>query len=194
VGKVLCFLYPEMADFEVTYAIHRLKNIGRKEIVMIGAGMEPLQSQSGFRYLPDVTIAEALRFEDAEALVIPGGPITASEPLITELIQKLDRERKLLAAICFGPQFLGRAGVLDRHRYTTSCSPERIAGLGVADPFPWPNWVRQRVVRDGHVITALGTAFIDFAFEIFDYLQIFASRDEMAELYRNVKPASALFE
>ena len=103
---------------------------------------------------------------DVEALILPGGPIRPQRDELTQLICKIDAEKKLLAAICFGPQYLGRAGILDQHRFTTSCSEETIQSLGVSDPYPRKNYVEARVVRDEHVITAKGSAFVDFAFAI----------------------------
>jgi transcriptional regulator GlxA family with amidase domain len=186
-GKVLCFIYPEMAEFEVMFAFHRLRIVGNKEIITVGCDRNPLVSQSGFTYIPDATIEEAAHFTDVEALLIPGGPITEQPPGLTEFIRQLDRDQKLLAAICNGPQFLGRAGILDRHRFTTSCSEASIAALGVPDPFPRQRFAKERVVRDGHVITATGRAFVDFSFQVFDWLNIFDSPETLAALYDDIR-------
>ncbi|NOU92095.1 thiamine biosynthesis protein ThiJ [Paenibacillus sp. LMG 31456] len=186
-GKVLCFIYPNMAEFEVMFAFHRLLTVGNKEIITIGSDRNPLVSQSGFIYTAAATIEDAFDYPDVEALLIPGGPITEQPPQLTQLIQQLDRERKLLAAICNGPQFLGRAGILDRHSFTTSCSPASIASLGVSDPFPRDQFLQQRVVRDGHVITATGRAFVDFSFAVFDWLNIFDSKEELQALYEDIR-------
>jgi putative intracellular protease/amidase len=172
-SKILCFVSSDMADFEITLVLHKLKNIGGRDIVTAGYTLEPITSESGIRYLPDVTLADAIHIEQIEALIIPGGPIRPQQPSLTNLILKLDQEKKLLAAICNGPQYLGRAGILTHSKFTTSCSHEKIAELGVNNPFPMQNYVDQRVVCDGHVITAKGRAFVDFAFEIFTYLHIY---------------------
>jgi putative intracellular protease/amidase len=172
-SKILCFVSEDMADFEVTLVLHRLKNTGRRDIVTAGYTLDPVTSESGVRYLPDVTLADAIQLEQIEALIIPGGAIRRQLSSLTDLICKLDREKKLLAAICNGPQYLGRAGILAHHKFTTSYSLAKIAELGSDNPFPMQNYVDQRVVRDGHVITAKGLAFVDFAFEVFTYLHIF---------------------
>lgn len=93
----------------------------------------------------------------------------------------------MLAAICHGPQYLGRAGVLNKRQFTTSCSIERINKLGVEDPFLRENYLDQRVVRDGHVITAHGRAFVDFSFEIFDYLDVYLGMyEEREQLFKDI--------
>ncbi len=182
-SKILCFFSDEMADFEVVLAFHILCSKGNREIVTVGYGRDPVVSQSGFTYLPQVTLAQAMELADVEGLIIPGGPIRPQRAELTRLIQKLDAEHKLLAAICFGPQYLGRAGVLDRHPFTTSCSADKIQALGVADPYPRQQYVEARVVCDGNVITAKGHAFVDFAFAIADYLGIYAGKDAERQAY-----------
>ena len=195
-SKILCFISEDMADFEITLVLHRLRNAGKRDIVAVGYTLDPISSQSGLRSLPDMTLAEALHLDDVEGLILPGGPIRPQQPVLTDLIVKLDAERKMLAAICFGPQYLGRAGILAHRKFTTSCSPDKIAELEVADPFPRQNYVEQRVVQDAHVITAQGRAFVDFAFAVFTYLDIYqANPQEQERLFRdivNFDPASPL--
>ncbi len=186
-GTVLCVITEDFADFEITLALHKIRNVGKRHVVTVGYAREAVTSESGLTYLPDITVAEALELEDIEGLLIPGGPIREQRTELTELIRKLNREEKLLAAICNGPQYLGRSGILDNRSFTTSCSVERIGKLGVADPFPRNNFIEKRVVRDGHVITAQGRAFVDYAFAVYDYLGIYAGKEEeQAQLYKDV--------
>ena len=186
-SKILCFISEDMADFEITLVLHGLKNVGKRDIVAAGYTLDPITSQSGLRHLPDMTLAEALHLDGVEGLILPGGPIRPQQSVLTDLIVKLDTERKLLAAICFGPQYLGRAGILAHRKFTTSCPPEKIAELQVADPFPRQNYVDRRVVQDGHVITAQGRAFVDFAFKVFTYLDIYqADPQEQERLFRDI--------
>lgn len=187
-SKILVFISDAMADFEVTLALQILKNIGQREIIPIGYDLNPVTSQAGFIHLPGITLGQALDISEVDGLIIPGGPIRSQNEDLTRLIRQLDGEQKLLAAICFGPQYLGRAGILDRHRFTTSCSVETILSLNVPDPYPRQNYVKERVVWDGNVITAIGGAFVDFAFAISDYLGIYAGREaERRRFYSEIK-------
>jgi putative intracellular protease/amidase len=184
-SKILCFVSDEMADFEVVLAFHFLKSKGNREIITVGTDLTPVVSQAGFTYLPNQTLKQAMDIQGVEALIIPGGPIRTQPAGLTDLICKMDGEKKLVAAICFGPQYLGRAGVLDAHRFTTSCSEGTIKSLGVSDPYPRKNYVEERVVRDGNVITAKGGAFVDFAFAISEYLDVFAGKNNEKERLHN---------
>lgn len=186
-GKILCFISDDFADFEITLAFHKIKNVGKREVLTVGYQDQPVVSESGLRYQPDLTISQAMELQDVEGLVIPGGPIREQKEELTALIVQLDKQGMMLAAVCHGPQYLGRAGVLAQRSFTTSCSVERIHQMGVANPFPRENFLDQRVVRDGHIITAQGRAFVDFSFAIFDYLGIYAGReDEKHRLYADI--------
>ena len=186
-NKILCFVSDELADFEITLVFHKLKTIGNKEIITVGYDSNPVVSESGLTYVPDQTIIQALTLPGIEGLIIPGGPIRPQKEELTQLIIKLDQEKKLLAAICNGPQYLGRAGILDHHKFTTSCAVDTIQSLDVPDPFPRKNYVEKRVVQEGHIITAKGRAFVDFSFAIFDYLDIYSGRQAEKEgLYADI--------
>jgi putative intracellular protease/amidase len=185
--KILCFFSETMADFEITLLFHKINTAGNHEIITIGYDTRPIVSESGLTYLPDQPISKALGTADIEALIIPGGPICPQRDELTHLIQLLDQKKKLLAAICNGPQYLGRAGILDRHPFTTSNAQDKIKSLNVADPFPWENYVDERVVQDQHIITAKGRAFVDFSFAVFDYLDIFKNKKaEQKQLYADI--------
>jgi putative intracellular protease/amidase len=184
-SKILCFISNEMADFEVTLALQIVKNAGNRAVLTVGYDLTPVVSQSGFTHVPNLTLSQGCELQDVEALIIPGGPIRPQGDDLTRLIQKTHAEKKLLAAICFGPQYLGRAGILDQHRFTTSCSEETIRTLHVPDPYPRQNYVEARVVRDGNVITAKGRAFVDFAFAIADYLEIYSDNRGYRESFYN---------
>jgi len=185
--KVLCYIYEGMADFEITLLLHRLRNTGMKEIITISEGTDKIIAQSGMAYLPELTIDGIKSLDDIEALIIPGGPINQQQNAILDLVRQMISSRRLVAAICFGPQFLGRAGVLDNYRFTTSCSAEKIKSLGCADPFNWDNYLEQRVVADRNLITAQGYAFVDFACAVADYMGIFADDKQRYEQLGRVK-------
>lgn len=186
-GKIICFISDVFADFEITLAFHKIKNVGKKEVLSVAYNYETVVSESGLYYQSNLTISEAMKLNNVEALIIPGGPIRKQQPELTEFLIKLDRDKKLLAAICNGPQYLGRAGILNTHKFTTACSKEKIKELQVTDPFPWVNYVNRRVVQDGHIITAKGRAFVDFSFAIFDYLGIYqGEREARDQLFKEI--------
>ena len=174
--RIYVYIYQDMADFEVTVLLQRLRMTGGREIVAVSEGMEPVTAQSGLRYLPDLRIADVTPSDEDQALLIPGGPIRMEQNAIAPLVRSFLERGLLVGTICFGPQFLARAGILAERRYTTSCPPEKLADMGLTDFFPRENFIPARVVTDGNLITAQGYAFVDFAQAVCGYLHIF--RDE----------------
>ena len=50
--KILCYIYEGMADFEITFLLHRLRNTGKMEIISISEGNKPVTAQSGLSFFP----------------------------------------------------------------------------------------------------------------------------------------------
>ena len=167
-GKILCFIFENMVDFEMTLACHLVD----KEIVPIAYEIKVIKSNSGMYYYPMATAKEALEYTDVDGLIIPGGPNDEQRQELTELINKLNDKGKLLAAICAGPQYLARSGVLKGKKYTTTLTKDMIKEVFPdvkEDPFPRDTYVNEKVVKDNNIITAVGNAFVDFSVEIADY-------------------------
>ncbi len=179
--KILSYIYKDMADFEVTLALNLLGFSGEFEIILIAENKEVVKGKGGISYMPDKTVKEALELNDVDALIIPGGSNDEQSNELTELINKLDSQNKLLAAICRGPSYLARAGVLKTAKYTTTYSIDVVKKLEVEDPFNRENFVKENVVRDGHIITALGNAFVDFAMEILNFFDMFDDDEDKIE-------------
>ncbi len=189
---ILCYLYDGMADFEVTFLLHRLRNQGHRTIVGIAETLEPVTAQSGLTYYPDKRIQDILDISDVEALMMPGGPVNEEQNAICPLARQLADAGKLIGAICFAPQFLGRAGILADHTFTTSCSAEKVRQTGQKDPYPWENYVAARVHQDRNILTAQGYAFVDFAKAVCRKLHVFSEEQEEYEMLDVVKNDAVL--
>jgi putative intracellular protease/amidase len=92
-----------------------------------------------------------------------------------------------VSAICAGPQYLAKAGILDNHKFTTTLTVEYFESQGKKDFFPRHNYLKQNLVRDGNVITAVGNAFVDFAIEIGDWFKLFENQQEKEETLKHFK-------
>ena len=187
-GKILVFIYDDMADFEITFVTHLLGSDSGKEIITIGYDDILIKSKSGVVYKPTKLIKDVLT-EDVEGLIIPGGWNGEIRPELIELIQSLNAKGKLLAAICAGPRFLAKAGVLDNAKYTTSIvnwTEKHEEQFMDSDPFPRQNFISDRVVRDGNIITAKSNAFIDFSVEVCDWFGLFDDEDDKSNFVKSI--------
>lgn len=172
-GKILCYIYKDMADFEMTLPCTVAGLWLEKELVTIAYTKDTVTSKPGVIYQPQATVKEALEFSDVEGLIIPGGWNDELRPELKELIQKLNSENKMLSAICAGPQYLAKSGILENKKYTTTLTEDYMKQQGREDFFPRANFVSENVVRDKNIITAVGRSFVDFAIEIADYFGVF---------------------
>ncbi len=177
-GKILCFVYDTMADFEITLACHILRLNADKELITISYGSSPITAASKLKYIADCTVDQATLLDDVDALIIPGGYERECRPELIALIKKLHTNKKLICAICAAPEFLAKTGILHDHSYTTTLSKEHLATNGITDFFPWQNYVDEKIVRHENIITAKGVSFIDFAIEIADYFTMFTDENE----------------
>ena len=82
---ILCYIYENMADFEITLLLHRLRNTGKKTCVYISDSFNLIKAQSGLTYMADKTINDIKDISDVEALIIPGGPINNQQNGICSL-------------------------------------------------------------------------------------------------------------
>ncbi len=187
-GKILCFVYNEMADFEMTLATHLLGMFG-KEIALIAYEKEVITSKPGVTYFPGMTVQEALSLEEVDGILIPGGWNRILKDELKELLLKLHSEGKLLASICAGPEYFAKAGILKDYKYTTTLTEEFLKQQGLEDSFPRENYVKEAVVRDRNLITAVGNAFVDFGVELacyFEYIKSEADKQEYAKHYKGL--------
>lgn len=182
-GKILCFIYNNMADFELTLPVNGVMWMNR-EIVTIAYSMEVVKAKCGILYQPHTTVSDAINIDDVDGLIIPGGWNNEQKDELTKLIQKLNAEKKLLAAICAGPQYLARAGVLKDKKYTTTLTKEELDKQGIVDFFPRENFVNEKVVRDQNIVTAIGRSFVDFTMEIIDFFNEF-NDEKQKQQYKN---------
>lgn len=179
--KILVFIYEQMADFEITYATHLLGGVVGKKIVTIAYENKLVRSKSGVAYMPDQVMKDVIVDDDVEGLIITGGWNGEVREELISLITTLNKQGRLLAAICAGPRFLAKAGALDDKKYTTSITEWKDLHREMfkeEDPFPRENFQMARVLTDKNIVTAQGYAFIDFAIEIIDWFSLFETKEE----------------
>ena len=187
--SILCFIYDGFADFETVLPCTGLSGTEDYEVIYIAYEKTPIISSGGMRIVPDKIISEISQTKDIEGLIIPGGSERVIKPELEYLVKKLNDEKKLLAAICAGPEFFARIGILKGRRYTTSQEPKDYKDKNELDPFPRETYVDTRIIQDGNIITAKGFAFINFALKIWDWYNAYeydGEREELKEQFTQI--------
>ena len=163
--KILLFVYPTFAEFEITVATALLRN--KYEIITAGLTKELVISETGLQVQPHIELSE-VRVDEYEGILIPGGEevqLKDAKPLFS-IIHQFYEQEKLVAAICAGPYALAKAGLLKGGSYTATIDYKRF------DCFPVENFVYKEVVQHSNIITAQGHAFVPFGIAIASYFGV----------------------
>jgi putative intracellular protease/amidase len=113
--------------------------------------------------------------------------------ILAALMQELIARKTPIAAICGATFALGRAGLLNDRRHTSTV-PGDLAVIG-PDYRGAEHYTSALAVSDRGVITASGLGSVEFARAIFSALQIFSESDEEMwfDMYRHGRlPNSAV--
>ncbi|MBM7703676.1 DJ-1/PfpI family protein [Metabacillus iocasae] len=155
------FLYPRFSEYEISVLLSVLQQ-SKKTIITIGLDDSKLRGEAGLTCVPDTTIAN-INLENIDSLVLPGvddfAHLVHCEALYT-FLQKTSKYNLTYGAISSAPYFLAKSGLLNEYQYTTGLTKEQRAFLNV---FNEHNYQSKPVVQDQKIITARGSAFIDFA-------------------------------
>jgi len=176
--KVLIFLYDDYAEFEISILDTVLRG---NNVEVVTCSHKPVGtyvvSSGGLQIVPHYTITD-INPNDYAALVVPGGRphVLLGNENIQSFMKRMSEAGVYMAAICAGPSLLADAGLLENMGYTTSLSE----GEELYDraPFQWENKRQEIVVTDQKVITATGSAYVEFAEEVLRQLGLFEASDQ----------------
>lgn len=190
VKEVLFVVLEEYADWEaasIAAALNEEPETGERKyrVKTVSLSKDPVTSIGGFRVVPDYTVDEV--GNDFAGLVLIGGNSWHKEEskAVMALVQKALDADKVLGAICGATEFLGMNGVLNNIQHTGN----RLDELQEAAGENYTNaarYVEQQAVRDGNVITANGSAFLEFGKEVMTALES-APQEEIDEWYEFFK-------
>ncbi|MGL5207076.1 MAG: type 1 glutamine amidotransferase family protein [Acidaminococcaceae bacterium] len=171
---VLVFLLSNFADWEVGYVAAELNSDKESNpycIKTVGVSGEAVRSIGGLTVLPDYSL-ESLPAE-YEALILIGGT-SWREPIaeqIVPLVKTTLQNNKLVGGICDASAFLAKHGFLN-HVQHTSNSLKDLKIYAANEYTNAQNYLNEPAVADGNIITANGTATLEFAKLVFTRLQL----------------------
>lgn len=172
--KVLVFLTDGFADWEASYVTAELnKSSTGYQVETVALDKEPKISMGGLKVLPDYSMDDAP--ETFSMLILPGGTTWREEKnqKIEKLVKDCFDQNIPVAAICDATTFLGMHGFLDHSRHTGNSLPYLKEGAPAYRGEE--HYIAQPSVRDNGLITANGTAALEFTREILLELNV---RDE----------------
>ncbi|GIN72824.1 hypothetical protein J14TS2_32990 [Bacillus sp. J14TS2] len=163
-------LYPRFSEYELSVLLSVLQQ-GRKRTMYVGLDDQVVKGEAGLSCIPETTIKD-IDLEHIDSIVLPG--VDDFEHLVNHkelsaFLLKVNDQRRLIGAISSAPYFLSMSGILADKKFTTGLTADQREFLGT---FTEDNFVNSQVVVDDYIITAKGSAFIDFAFKFGDYLNL----------------------
>lgn len=165
--KVLVFLAEGFEEVEALTVVNYLRRASI-EVDTVSIGEKSVKGAHDIIVSADKLLSDLDSVAMYDAVVIPGGIPGATNlrdnKRVIEIVKSLNKEDKLIAAICAGPIVLERAGLIAGKDITSY--------PGFEDELPDCNYMEASVVKDGNIITSRGPALAgDFAIEIISYLQ-----------------------
>lgn len=163
-------LYPGFSEYELSVLLSVLKQ-GGKQTLFIGIDNLPVKGEAGLPCIPDTSINQ-VDVTILDSVVLPG--VDDFKHLVhhkelTSFLHRIDNQNRVIAAISSAPFFLSLSGVLKGKKYTTGLTVEQRTFL---ETFDHENYLDLPVVVDDYLITAKGSAFLEFAFSVGDLLKL----------------------
>jgi 4-methyl-5(b-hydroxyethyl)-thiazole monophosphate biosynthesis len=173
--KVLVPLAQGCEELEAVTVIDLLRR-ANIEVITAGLSPEPVTASRHVVLIPDVPLAEAIKQDDIDMIVLPGGlpgaDNLADSPLLMETLRRFDREERRIAAICAAPRVLAKAGLLHGKRVTA------YPGFIDGENYPYLTYTGAAVESDGRITTSRGPGTaMDFALVLIEQLCDEATRD-----------------
>ena len=170
---VLIGILEYFADWEAAYVSSFLQAMGQDRFCVKTVSLKngPVRSMGGFTVLPDCDVLSAP--EDFAGLILIGGMSWRNEAArqIVPLVETAVRNKAVVGGICDASAFLGTLGVLNTVRHTSNDLQDLQKWAG--DAYTGASlYLREPAVRDGMIVTANGTASLEFAREVLTALGV----------------------
>lgn len=181
--KILFLILQKYADWEAAYISSAINMLGQGQydIKTVSLSEDYVESIGGFKTIPDYAVDSAP--DDYDALILIGGMTWRNENAqqVEKLVKDCYRKNKILAGICDASAFLGTLGVLNDVFHTSNDLGDLKKWAGSAYTGE-AKYIPKQAVRDKNVITANGTAPLEFAKEILFALDI-ADKEKINDWY-----------
>lgn len=171
-NEILYILLPDYAAHEAVYLSQAiasdefaLKAHPKYVNKVVAPTMEPVTSIGGFRTLPDYTFDTMP--DDYAALVLIGGFGWATDVAaqVEPVIARAMEQGKIVGAICNAASFMAKCGFLNAVKHTGN-GLEQLKLWGGGHYTNPDGYVHAQAVSDKRIVTANGSATLEFAKEL----------------------------
>lgn len=175
-------VFPGIQQLDLTAPYEVFSSAADTEVHLIWKDRNPAHSSSGLVFVPTATFNDC---PPLDVICIPGGGVNPllTDETVLDFVRQQAQSVQYITSVCTGALVLGAAGLLKGRKATTHWNAlDFLSTLGAIP-------TKQRVVRDGNVITAGGvTSGIDFGLTIL--AEIFGRQEaETVQLTLEYAPA-----
>ncbi len=186
-NEILYVLLPDFASHEMAYLMEaissdetQLKQNPKYTNKIVAPTMEPVTAIGGFRVLPDYSFDTMP--DDYAAIILIGGYgwLTPVAQEVIPIVKKALDNHKIVGAICNGASFMAKAGFLNGVKHTGN-GIEQLKLWGGENYTNSDSYMHEQAVSDGGIVTANGSAALEFAKELLLLLE--NDTPERVEMY-----------
>ncbi|XUY26274.1 DJ-1/PfpI family protein [Agrobacterium sp. rho-8.1] len=176
-------IFPNVQQLDLTGPYEVFASAKNTQVDLVWKSRDPVMSVTGLGFTPTMTFDESPQYD---VLCVPGGGgvnALLEDPVVLDFIRNQAKGARYVTSVCTGSLVLGAAGILKGKRAATHWNAMDFLPSFGAIP------VHERVVRDGHIITAGGvTSGIDFGFSVL--AELFGQHEaEVVQLCLEYAPA-----
>jgi 4-methyl-5(b-hydroxyethyl)-thiazole monophosphate biosynthesis len=190
--KAAIIIYPQFSNYEISI-VSAIFRAFEKEITVFSADRSVVDSEEGFHFIPDKTLEEFV-LKDYDCLILPGmwcfPDVLKNSKYINFLSQLKDKSSLIIGSISSSPILLAKAGVLNGKKFCAGLFEEDIDQYTFINK---ENLVRAPLVIDGNIITAMGSAYREFAIEIGRKLNFNCGEEWFSGIRRPIKSEDYIF-
>ena len=179
--EILIVVLEEFADWEMSYVAAFLNSTDKYITKIVGVSEEVIKSIGGLNVLPDYTIKNIP--ETFSGLILIGGN-SWRKPLSNNVIPLVEKALTMdipVGAICDATVFMGANGWLNEIKHTSN----ELNDLKTYAKENYRNeihYVLEQAVSDGKIVTANGTASLEFTKEMLELLEAYP-QEHINQLY-----------
>ena len=164
--RIALLVYPDFSLQEIANLMYIFRWYFDTFTDVIYTELSPVRSEEGIIVQPVKVCSEFCK-ENYDCLILPGCS-NLTQPIRNKKIKEflelfVNDNTFIIGAICAGPVFLAQAGLLKNKKYTASLYAEMMELFNFVEE---ENFLPQSVVEDENIITAVGSAFNEFAVHV----------------------------
>ncbi|WP_067141392.1 DJ-1/PfpI family protein [Oceanivirga salmonicida] len=191
--KIALLIYHEFSFQEIANLSALFRWYYDTLTVTFSTSKDIIKSEEGFLIVPNKTVDE-FNIKEYDCLILPGCSdlrISLRDDKITDFLKTFNGNNDfIIGAICAGPVFLSKAGLLKDKNFINSLYFEMNTKFKFINE---KNIVYKPIVVDGNIITAVGEAYKEFAIQVARKLGYYCSDDAYAGISNEYKKEDFIF-